>query len=67
MLIVTVENDATLEDVRARYPGWHLWVGADQLLHGSPKEGVVRPVSVENFIDLQDQIRRAEAWIEMWT
>jgi hypothetical protein len=64
-LAVTVRNEPTLDDIRAQYPGWHLWIGADELLHGSPKEGIVRPVSAESFTDLQDQIRQAGSWIGM--
>ena len=61
----TVSTDEpTREDIKRAYPDWETWVGTDQLPHGRRTEGAALTARGEDWMDLMDQIRRAEVMLE---
>lgn len=57
--------EPTQEDIARAYPGWQTWTGTDRLCHGQRNTpGAALTVRGEDWMDLADQIRRAEAMLE---
>ena len=56
--------EPTQADIERAYPLWATWVGTDQLPHGRRTEGAALTARGEDWMDLMDQIRRAEVMLE---
>lgn len=56
--------DITAADVEAAYPLWKTWTGADQLCHARRMEGAAGIETGEDWQDLMDQVRCAEAMLK---
>jgi hypothetical protein len=54
----------TAADIEKAYPHWRLWVGIDQQCHALRTEGAALTANGEDWLDLRDQIERAEAMLE---
>jgi hypothetical protein len=57
-------DDPTQADLARDYPHWQTWVGTDQLCHGLRTLGAALTADGEDWVDVADQIRRAEAMLE---
>jgi hypothetical protein len=57
-------TEPTQADIEAAYPVWQTWRGVDQLYHGLRREGAALTARGEDWMDLLDQIRRAETMLE---
>jgi hypothetical protein len=51
-------------DIERAYPGWNTWIGIDKLCHGLRTQGAALTAKGEDWLDLMDQIRRAEVMLE---
>jgi hypothetical protein len=59
-----MDTEPTPADIERAYPKWKLWIGTDQLCHGLRSEGAALTARGEDWMDLMDQIRRAEVMLE---
>lgn len=57
-------GEPTQQDIERAYPGWKTWRGVDQMFHAYRKEGAALTCKGEDWLDLLDQIRRAEVMLE---
>jgi hypothetical protein len=57
-------EEPTAQDVRKAYPIWETWVGTDKLCHARRTQGAALTADGEDWLDLLDQIRRAEVMLE---
>ena len=63
-LRVPEPGEPTQADIERAYPKWKLWIGVDGLYHGLRNEGAALVARGEDWADLMDQVRRAEAMLE---
>jgi hypothetical protein len=59
-----MDTEPTAADIERAYPHWKLWIGVDQLCHGLRTQGAALTAMGEDWLDLMDQIRRAEVMLE---
>ncbi len=57
-------SEPTQADVEAACPLWQTWKGTDQLFHARRTRGAALTARGEDWADLLDEIRRAEAMLE---
>lgn len=56
--------EPTQADVEREFPGWAICTGTDQMCHARRTRGAALTVKGEDWQDLLDQIRRAEARLD---
>jgi hypothetical protein len=56
--------EPTQADIEGAYPHWRTWTGTDRLRYGRRTEGAALTARGEDWMDLMDQIRRAEVMLE---
>lgn len=57
-------GEPTQQDIERAYPLWQTWTGIDRLCHARRRQGAALTARGEDWMDLMDQIRRAEAMLE---
>jgi hypothetical protein len=57
-------GEPTQADLERDYPHWHTWIGIDRMFHGLRSQGAALTARGEDWMDLADQIRRAEVMLE---
>lgn len=57
-------GEPTLADIEKAYPLWQTWRGVDQLYYGRRATGAALTAKGEDWLDLLDQIKRAELMLE---
>jgi len=59
------DGDPTQADIERAYPDWRTWTGTDSLCHARrATPGAALSVTGESWLDVMDQIRRAEVMLE---
>jgi hypothetical protein len=57
--------EPTPEDIERAYPHWQTWTGTDRLYYARRRTpGAALTAKGEDWMDLLDQIRRAESMLE---
>jgi len=57
-------SEPTPADIEQAYPQWRLWIGTDRMCHALRTQGAALVAKGEDWLDLLDQIKRAEAMLE---
>ncbi len=63
-LAQVVSEPLSQADVERAWPQWKTWTGTDQLCHARRAGGAALTETGEDWPDLADQIKRAEAMLE---
>ncbi len=63
-LAQVVSEPLSQADVEQAWPQWKTWEGTDQMCHARRAGGAALTETGEDWPDLADQIRRAEAMLE---
>jgi hypothetical protein len=58
------DGEPTPADIERDYPMWRTWIGVDRLCHGLRTTGAALTAKGEDWMDLRDQIKRAELMLE---
>lgn len=56
--------EPTPADIEREFPQWRTWVGVDRFCHGLRTRGAALTARGEDWQDLLDEIRRAEAMLD---
>jgi hypothetical protein len=59
-----MSDEISQRDIEKAYPGWNTWRGVDNLCHAVRRQGAALTAKGEDWMDLLDQIRRAEVMLE---